>query len=52
MNFKEWYNRFQNLLDVQRSEQLEFINTRFSRRELIELRNLMAACIEKAREEK
>lgn len=46
INFDEYYNRFQNLLDVQADTQQDFILARFSRRELIELRNIMAQCKE------
>ena len=44
IDFDEWYDRFQNLLDLQAVNQERFMTARFSRRELIQMRNLMAEC--------
>lgn len=44
IDFDEWYDRYQNLLDLQAETQEEFMTARFSRRELIQMRNLMAQC--------
>ncbi|MBQ0111730.1 MAG: hypothetical protein KBT03_01240 [Bacteroidales bacterium] len=43
---EDFYNKFQNLLDIQKALQMEFIDTRFSRKECIQLRNLFGALIQ------
>lgn len=42
MNHEDWYNRFQLMLDYQAQLGEESVTMRFTRRELIELRNMMS----------
>lgn len=43
---EDFYNKFQNLIDVSTAIQMEFIDSRFSRKECIQLRNLFGALIQ------
>lgn len=43
---ENFYNKFQNLIDVSTAIQMEFIDSRFSRKECIQLRNLFGALIQ------
>ena len=42
MNHEDWYNRFQLMLDYQTQLGEASVTMRFTRRELVELRNAMA----------
>ena len=46
IDISKWLDRVDNLLDVQKQLCLETINTTFTRRELIELKNLLNTLIE------
>lgn len=43
---RKWLDRIDNLLDVQKQLCIEAISTTFTRRELIELKNLLNTLIE------
>lgn len=46
IDISKWLDRVDNLLDVQKKLCIETINTTFTRRELIELKNLLNTLIE------
>lgn len=46
IDISKWLDRVDNLLDVQKQLCIETINTTFTRRELIELKNLLNTLIE------
>ena len=46
IDIRKWLDRVDNLLDVQKQLCLETISTTFTRRELIELKNLLNTLIE------
>ena len=46
IDIRKWLDRADNLLDVQKQLCIETISTTFTRRELIELKNLLNTLIE------
>ena len=46
IDIRKWLDRVYNLLDVQKQLCIETISTTFTRRELIELKNLLNTLIE------
>lgn len=48
IDIHKWLDRVDNLLDVQKQLCIEAISTTFTRRELIELKNLLNTLIEMA----
>ena len=46
IDIRKWIDRVDNLLDVQKQLLLEKISTTFTRRDLIELKNLLNTLIE------
>lgn len=46
IDMRKWLDRIDNLLDVQKQLCIEAISTTFTRRELIELKNLLNTLIE------
>ena len=46
IDMRKWLDRIDNLLDVQKQLCIEKISTTFTRRELIELKNLLNTLIE------
>lgn len=46
IDIRKWLDRVDNLLDVQKQLCIETISTTFTRRELIELKNLLNTLIE------
>ena len=46
LDIKKWQDRIENLLQVQKDLCLDKINTTFTRRELIELNNLLNTLID------
>ena len=46
IDMRKWLDRIDNLLDVQKQLCIEKISTTFTRRELIELKNLLDTLIE------
>ena len=46
IDIRKWIDRVDNLLDVQKQLCIGTINTTFTRRELIELKNLLNTLIE------